>query len=288
MSTELDPTTIPDRRSSRDDVLVDTAWLEAHLDEPGVCVVEVDVSPAAFNEGHIDGAVLWNIYADLKDGDYEPVDQASVGQLLSRSGIRPDSTVVLYGYGPALGFWLLKLYAHRDVRILDASRETWQDEHRPWTDRIAASAPAEYVLGDPDETLRATRSEVERAIEDPHTTLVDVRTGLEFQGERFWPSGGLDEGGRAGHIPGAQHLQADDLRDERGAFLASGELAATYAAIDLSSDQELISYCTIGGRAATTWFVLTYLLGYEHVRVYDGSWAQWGRTPDAPVAVGPG
>jgi thiosulfate/3-mercaptopyruvate sulfurtransferase len=266
--------------------LVDTDWLDAHLDDPKVRVVEVDVNPVAFREGHIEGAVLWDIYTDLKDANYDLVDDVAVEQLVSRSGIGPDSTVVFYGYGPALGFWLMELYGHRDVRLLDASRDTWQAERRPWTTRAAAPAPTDYHLPSPDMTIRATRADVEHAIADPGCTILDVRTAAEYRGERFWPSGAMQEGGRAGHVPGATHLLAGDLCDPQGAFLPTDELAAAFAAVGSTGDHEIITYCTIGARASTTWFVLTHLLGNQRVRVYDGSWAEWGRRLATRVETG--
>ncbi|HEX8959418.1 MAG TPA: rhodanese-like domain-containing protein, partial [Solirubrobacterales bacterium] len=120
------------------------------------------------------------------------------------------------------------------------------------------------------------------------TILLDVRSAAEYDGERFWPSGGMQPDGRAGHVPSAVHQPIDGLYNDDGSFRAEADLRAVFASVDLAADDELITYCTIGGRAATAWFVLTYLLGRDHVRVYDGSWAQWGRTPDAPVACGPG
>ena len=112
---------------------------------------------------------------------------------------------------------------------------------------------------------------------------MDVRSEAEYQGERFWPSGGIEPGGRAGHVPTAVHQPIDDLYDERGSFLGAADLRGIFAAINLDGDEELIPYCTIGGRASTAWFVLTYLLGRDHVRVYDGSWAEWGKMTDTPV-----
>jgi thiosulfate/3-mercaptopyruvate sulfurtransferase len=262
-----------------DGTLVDPQWLEARLHDSAVRVVEVDVSRAAYDEWHIDGAVLWNVYADLKDADYGLADAAAVERLFSRSGIGPDSTVVFYGYAPAMGFWLMKLHGHADVRILDCSRGTWQAEGRPCSSVPAEPAATGYVLPEQNERLRAGHTAVRKAIGDPGTTLLDIRTRDEYRGERFWPSGGMEPGGRAGHIPGAVHLPIDDLYDDRGSFRAAADLRAVFAA----ADGEVITYCTIGGRASTAWFVLTYLLGREHVRVYDGSWAEWGRMTSTPV-----
>jgi thiosulfate/3-mercaptopyruvate sulfurtransferase len=263
--------------------LAQPEWLAAHLDDPAVRVVEVDVSSRAYDEWHIDGAVLWNVYQDLKDADYRLVDTASVERLLARSGISPHSTVVFYGYAPAMGFWLMKLCGHQDVRILDCSRDAWQAEGRAVNSQATEPAAARYVLPEQDGRLRADHTAVRNAIGAPGETLVDVRTWDEYRGERFWPSGGLEPGGRAGHVPSAVHQPIDGLYDERGSFRPVTDLRAVFSAVDLDGGEELISYCTIGGRACTAWFVLTYLLGRDHVRVYDGSWAEWGRMAGAPV-----
>ena len=278
--------------TTRDTVLVDPGWLEAHRHDPSVRVVEVDVSPRAYDEWHIDGAVLWNVYADLKDSDYRLADPAALQQLFARSGIRSDSTVVFYGYAPALGFWLMKLHGHADVRILDCSRDTWQREDRPRSSVPAGPAVTGYTVGGPDGRLRADHAAVRDGIADPRVALLDVRTQAEYRGERFWPSGGMEPGGRAGHVPSAVHQPIDDLYDDRGAFRPGTELRRVFSAADAADPRdaadpglpgELITYCTIGGRASTAWFVLSYLLGRENVRVYDGSWAEWGRMTGTSV-----
>ena len=264
-------------------VLVDPQWLDAHLGDPHVRVVEVDVSPAAYDDWHIDGAVLWNIYADLKDAGYRLAGSAALERLLTRSGIRPDSTVVFYGYAPALGFWLMKLYGHPDVRILDCSRDTWRAEGHPWSTVASETTAGHLHLGEADPRIRAGRVAVQDAIGQPGTTLIDVRSQAEYRGECFWPSGGLEPDGRAGHVPSAVHQPIDGLYDQRGSFRDAPDLHSVFSAVPLDGAGELITYCTIGGRAATAWFVLTYLLGRDRVRVYDGSWAEWGRIPGTPV-----
>jgi thiosulfate/3-mercaptopyruvate sulfurtransferase len=271
------------QRYATTDVLVDTEWLQRHLPDPGLRVVEVDVSPTPYREGHIPGAVLWNVYTDLKDADYRLVGRAALERLVERSGIDRDSDVVFYGYAPAMGLWLMKLYGHAQVRILDATRATWQREGRPWSTDASQPARAHYPLPEEDDRIRAPQALVETAIDDPARTILDVRSHPEYSGERFWPSGGLEEGGRAGHIPSAVHVPADGLYDADGAFRPAAELRQLYSGIDLAGDQEVIPYCTIGGRACASWFVITHLLGHERARVYDGSWAEWGRMPGTPV-----
>jgi thiosulfate/3-mercaptopyruvate sulfurtransferase len=269
--------------SSSEGVLVDPGWLHAHLADPRVRVVEVDVSRAAYDDWHIDGAVLWNVYADLKDADYRLADTAALDRLVARSGIGPESTVVFYGYAPAVGLWLMKLYGHRDVRILDCSRATWRAGGYSWSSAAAEPPTGGFRLGREDSRIRADQAAVREAIGQPGSVLLDVRTAAEYRGERFWPSGAMEPGGRAGHVPSAVHQPIDGIYRDDGSFRSAAELRAMFAPDVLAAEGELITYCTIGGRAATAWFVLSYLIGNDRVRVYDGSWAEWGRSPHNPV-----
>jgi thiosulfate/3-mercaptopyruvate sulfurtransferase len=265
------------------DYLVDPEWLESHLGDPVLRVVEVDVSPAAYKEGHVPGAVLWNVYKDLKDPNYKPRDREAIERLFNASGITRESIVVFYGYAPAMGFWLMKLFGHPEARILNTNRGTWLEQGRPWTSDLVKPAESRYPLAREDERIRAPRAVVEKAIGESGSIIVDVRSEKEYRGECFWPSGGMEEGGRAGHIPSAAHIPIDDLKDKNGAFRPLADLRRLFAGIDLSDEREIIPYCTIGGRACTAWFVLSQLLGHERTRVYDGSWAEWGRMSSSPI-----
>jgi thiosulfate/3-mercaptopyruvate sulfurtransferase len=267
-----------------DGILVGPGWLAEHLNDAGLRVVEVDVRPAAYDSWHIDGATLWNVYADLKDADYHTVGAAALERLVARSGIGPDSTVVFYGYAPALGLWLMKLYGHCDVRILDCSRDTWRAGGYPWSTARSEPPAGGYSMGGgEDRRIRADVAAVREAIDRPGTTLVDVRSSAEYRGDCFWPSGGMEPGGRAGHVPSAVHQPIDGLYNLDGSFRSAAELRGLFSPAVLDNGSELITYCTIGGRATTAWFVLTHLLGRDRVRVYDGSWAEWGRATDTPV-----
>lgn len=258
-------------------------WITAHLDDPGVRVVEVDVSGAAYEEGHLPGAILWDAYADLRHADYTPVDESEFGALLSRSGVTPETTVAFYGYAPYLGFWLMRRHGHERVRVIDSSREQWAGAGRPWSTEVPAAASSSYSGARRDSDIAASRAAVRDMIGQPDKLIVDVRSKAEFDGERFWPSGASEGSGRAGHIPGAVHVPVDVLWDEGGALKRPEELRRLYLDRGVAPERGVVTYCTIGNRASHVWFALEHLLEYPDVSVYYGSWAEWGTRRDTPV-----
>jgi thiosulfate/3-mercaptopyruvate sulfurtransferase len=263
--------------------VVDADWIADHLSDETVRLVEVDVSPAAYREGHIPGALLWNIYADLRHTDYSLATATELAELLARSGIERGTTVVFYGYGAHLGFWLLRRLGHDDVRLMDGPRDQWLQTRRSWS--LAApspsKAPSRPVSLDP--RLEATYEQVIAFVGRPGQVMLDVRSDAEYAGERFWPSGATEGAGRAGHIPGSVHLPIEKLRTEDGRFRGADEMRRALLEHDVTSDRRVVPYCTIGNRASQAWFALSTLLDYPDTAVYYGSWAEWGTRPDTPI-----
>ena len=263
--------------------LVDVDWIAAHLDDPDVRLIEVDVSRAAYDEGHIPGAVLWNAYADLRDSAYQPVADEELRRLLARSRIGPGTTVVTYGYAAPLGFWLLKATGVDRVRMLMGPREQWTGAGHSWSTDQPAREAIPPQRGPRNAQLLASRQDVAAAIGRPDQVVLDVRSDLEYRGERFWPSGATADVGRAGHVPGAVSVPIDLVRSEDQGMREPDELRGLFDGAGVTADKRVIVYCTIGNRAGEAWFALTHLLGYPDVRVYYGSWCEWGNAPDTPV-----
>ena len=265
------------------DAVVDVDWIAARVGDASVQLVEVDVSRAAYDQGHIPGAVLWNAYADLRDADYRPIGQAELSGLLSRSGITPETTVVAYGYGAPLGFWLLKAHGHANVRLLMGSRDQWAQSELGWSTDVPEPAQSIQPVPAASADVFASRQAVEAALGDPEQVLLDVRSEAEYRGERFWPSGATEDAGRAGHIPGAVNVPIDLLRAEDGTQKSPDDLRRALEKAGVTKDKTVITYCTIGNRASEAWFALTHLLDYPNARVYYGSWVEWGKEIDTPV-----
>ena len=267
-------------------LLVEPEWIAEHLDDPTVRVVEVDVNRTAYEQGHVPGAVLWNAYTDLRHADYRPVDTAELGQLLSRSGVTAETTVVVYGYAAHLGFWLLESYGHEHVRLLDGPREQWPTAGYAWNVEVPVPAPSPHTPAVAGSRLGWSRDAVEALAGASDPVILDVRSKPEYDGERFWPSGAPEDTGRAGHIPGSVHLPIERLRSEDGHFKGQDELRRILGEHGITPDLRIVTYCTIGNRAGQAWFAMSHLLDYPDVDVYYGSWAEWGMRADTQVARG--
>jgi thiosulfate/3-mercaptopyruvate sulfurtransferase len=270
-------------------VLVTTDWLADHAGDDGVVVAEVDENPELYEEGHIPGAVKLHWRDDLQDPvRRDLVDKAAFERLLGERGIGNDTTVVLYGdknnWFAAYAYWYLKIYGHADVRILDGGRQKWIDEGRELTTEAPEVQPASYTAQERDESIRVYRDEVLQGLGRAGRALVDVRSPQEYSGELLAPPGYEQEGAsRGGHIPTAESVPwAQAVRDD-GTFKPAGELRELYGGKGVTPEKEVLAYCRIGERSAHTWFVLRELLGYEHVRNYDGSWTEWGNLVDVPI-----
>ena len=271
-----------------DDVLVDAAWAQAHLADPSVRFVEVDVDTTAYEQSHLPGAVGWDWTSQLADGIRRDIaSREDFGTLLSESGIGPDTTIILYGdnnnWFAAWAYWQLKLYGHRDVRILDGGRKYWLDQGLALDVDVPAYAPTGYDLPAPDFALRAYRDDILPRLGDETLALVDVRSPAEFAGEIIAPPGMSETAQRAGHIPGAASIPWAQTVREDGTFKPAEELATLYEAKGVTPDKDVIAYCRIGERSSHSWFVLHELLGYKRVRNYDGSWTEYGSLIGVPI-----
>ncbi|MCO5293887.1 MAG: sulfurtransferase [Homoserinimonas sp.] len=271
--------------------LVSTDWLQERLGDPGLVIAESDEDVLLYETGHIPGAVKIDWHTDLNDPvERDFLDGQSLAKLLGEKGISPDTTIVLYGdksnWWAAYALWVLTLFGHKDVRLLDGGRAKWISEGRELTIDPTRPATAEYpVLERNDESNRAWRSDVLAHLGSP---LVDVRSPEEYSGERTEIPGYPAEGAlRAGHIPSAQSVPWARAAEEDGTFKSRSALEAIYQTEKgLKPNDSVITYCRIGERSSHSWFVLKYLLGFEDVRNYDGSWTEWGSSVGVPIILG--
>ncbi|WP_017585799.1 sulfurtransferase [Nocardiopsis ganjiahuensis] len=275
---------------SRSDVLVDADWVEAHLDDDNVVLVEVDEDTSAYDKGHIPGAVKIDWKTDLQDPvrrDF--VDRTGFEKLLSAKGIANDDQVILYGgnnnWFAAYAYWYFKLYGHDNVRLLDGGRKKWELDSRELVKEVPERAATQYEAKEQDSSIRAFRDEVVEAIGTKD--LVDVRSPDEFTGKLLAPAHLPQETSqRPGHIPTARNIPWAKTANEDGTFKTAEELRELYTEAGVDLDKDIIAYCRIGERSSHTWFALHEIVGLENVKNYDGSWTEYGSLVGVPVELG--
>jgi len=273
------------------ETLVSTEWTAAHANDPGVRVVEVDVDTKAYDEGHVPGAIAWAWNSQLCDTIRRDIlSRQQFEQLMSSSGIKPDTTIVIYGdnnnWFAAWAFWQAKIYGHSDVRLMNGGRKKWLAERRELSTHAPQVPNTPYRASEPDLSLRAFLPQVQTAVSTRTAALVDVRSPQEFSGEILSPPGLPETCQRGGHIPGARSIPWGKACNEDGTFKSADELRQLYGAEGIDGSKPVIAYCRIGERSSHSWFVLKYLLGFDKITNYDGSWTEWGNLVGAPVEKG--
>jgi len=272
------------------EMLVSTDWVAEHLNDPAVRIAEADEDVLLYEVGHVPGAVKLDWHTDLQDPvERDFVDKSGFERLMAGRGISNDTTVVLYGdknnWYATYTLWLFKMFGHQDARVMDGGRLKWEQGGRQWTRELPPHPRTQYVAQDPDSSIRAFRGEVFKQMEN-NKPLIDVRSPAEYKGELIHMLDYPQEGAqRGGHIPGARSIPwGTAANQDDGTFKTAEQLKAIYEEQNgVTPDQEVISYCRIGERSSHTWFVLKYLLGYPHVKNYDGSWTEWGNLVSVPI-----
>ncbi|POM26807.1 putative thiosulfate sulfurtransferase [Actinomadura rubteroloni] len=275
---------------SRSDVLVDADWVDAHLDDPGLVLVEVDEDVSAYDKGHIRGAVKIDWKTELQDPvrrDF--VDKTGFEQLLSSKGIANDDLVILYGgnnnWFAAYAYWYFKLYGHEKVQLLDGGRKKWELDSRELVEDVPSRPATQYQAKEQDLAIRAFRDEVVDAIGTKN--LIDVRSPDEFSGKLLAPAHlPQEQSQRAGHVPTARSIPWSKAANDDGTFKSNDELRELYSAAGVDLNKDTIAYCRIGERSSHTWFALRELLGLENVKNYDGSWTEYGSLVGVPIELG--
>lgn len=272
------------------DVLVSTQWINDHLTDPKVRIVEVDYNPeTSYMLGHIPGAVLFDWKKDIIDSTKRDVISKEIFEdSLQRIGVNNDTTLIAYGdsknWFAAFAFWIFKYYGFQDIRLMNGSRKKWYDEDRPLSFDVPSYTKGTFKASEPDHSIRSFMDYVRNAIGSKDKVLLDVRTKDEYRGKMLAPSEySIEYSQLGGHIPKSVNIPWSLMVNEDGTLKSAEELKKLYESVDVSPDKEVITYCGIGERAAYTWFVLKYLLGYPKVKIYDGSWLEWGNTIGNPV-----
>lgn len=269
-------------------VLVDADWVQAHRSDANVKLVEVDVDTNAYEEGHIPGAIAWNWTSQLNDSIRRDIpSKGQLEKLLGESGISNTDTIILYGdnnnWFAAFAFWILKIYGHEDVRLMDGGRKKWLAMDGELTTQEEHPQAAAYYAKEADNSLRSNVTEVVQNIQNGGFNLVDVRSPAEFTGEVIAPPGMTETAQRGGHVPGAKNIPWAQAVNEDGTFKDADALRTLYGAKGIDNSKPVIAYCRIGERSSHTWFVLHYLLGFGNCKNYDGSWTEYGSMVGVPI-----
>lgn len=266
--------------------LVTTDWLANHLQDPNLRIIEMDLTSEIYDQGHLPGSIFWDGTTPMKPNFQVNFEPTAIKQLMAKSGINNNTTVVAvhHNFTATSGFifWLLKVIGHDDVRILDGGRQKWIENGYPLTTETTVIKPTSYQVNSFDDNLHVPLPQVQQSLHDPNTIILDVRTPREYSGEIFMMNPPTAEE-RGGHIPEAIHLYYELAHNKDGTFKSAEELRQIYSSKGITSDKLIIPYCAVGARSAHTWFILKYLLGYPHVKNYDGSWNEWSRIADLPI-----
>jgi thiosulfate/3-mercaptopyruvate sulfurtransferase len=275
---------------SRDSVLVSADWAEKNLSAAGTVFVEVDEDTAAYDVGHIPGAIKLDWKKDLQDPvrrDF--VNKQQFEALLSERGVTNEDQVILYGgnnnWFAAYAYWYFKLYGHRNVKLLDGGRKKWELDNRPLVSDVVSRPSTTYTAQEQDPSIRAFRDEVVAEIGTKN--LIDVRSPDEYAGRLLAPAHlPQEQAQRAGHIPTALSVPWSKAANEDGTFKSDQDLTQIYAAAGIDGSKATIAYCRIGERSSHTWFVLREILGHSDVKNYDGSWTEYGSLVGVPIVLG--
>ena len=271
-------------------VLVDTQWVEDHVNDNNVRIAEVDYDPKAnYNLGHIPNSVLFDWRKDINDPlNRNIISKDNCSILLQKSGINNDTILVLYGdfnnWFAAFAFWVFEYYGMTNIKIMNGGRKKWLEEDRPISKDPSNFPMGNFKPSEPNPALRAFLNQVRESLNSEQIKRIDVRSPPEFSGEiTAPPEYPTEHAQRGGHIPGAVNIPWAKAVNDDGTFKSADELTKLYQSMGITPDKEIITYCRIGERSSHTWFVLRHLLGYPTVKNYDGSWTEWGNMIDNPI-----
>ncbi len=280
--------TIQNKGYAHPESLVDVEWVEENRKNGSIKLVEVDVDTNAYSEGHIPGAVAWNWTSQLSDNVRRDIlSKEDLEELLGKSGISNDDSIVLYGdnnnWFAAFALWILKMYGHEKVVLMDGGRKKWVADNRELTTEEESPEATTYTAKELDKSLRSNVREVLDIVDSGNYELVDVRSPAEFSGEVIAPPGMTETAQRGGHVPGAKSIPWALTVEEDGTFKTADKLRELYQSRGVSFQKPIVAYCRIGERSSHTWFVLTYLLGEQGCKNYDGSWTEYGSMVGVPI-----